>query len=194
MKSSLPAPAMIAMIALVAVLFLVPMGALITATYLQSSRPGAAAATVPSGTRGPVQPIAFPHDVHAGKLGINCLYCHWGAERSPIANLPAVSTCMGCHKMAVTDRPEVQKLAGYWERGETIPWVEVYWLPDHVKFNHKRHVKAGIVCQTCHGPVETMKVLVQVPSLKMGWCIECHRRHLNDAVNPASMDCLICHH
>ena len=179
------------MVVLVAVLFLLPMIALITATFLQTPASSSAAA---SGARGPVQPIRFPHDVHAGKLGMNCLYCHWGAERSPIANLPAVSTCMGCHKMAVADRPEIQKLAGYWERGETIPWVEVYWLPDHVKFNHKRHVKAGLSCRTCHGPVEQMKVLYQYPSLKMGWCVECHRQRLNDPGFPTSMDCLTCHH
>src|SRR5512132_3131035 len=63
-------------------------------------------------TRGPVQPINYSHKTHAGKLGMNCLYCHTGAARSPIANLPAVSTCMGCHKIAVADRPEILKLAG----------------------------------------------------------------------------------
>jgi hypothetical protein len=75
-----------------------------------------------------------------------------------------------------------------------VPWVEVYWLPDHVKFNHKRHVKAGIRCQDCHGPVEKMKVVYQYPSLKMGWCVECHRQRLKDPKFPASMDCLTCHH
>ncbi len=144
--------------------------------------------------RGPVQPIKFPHDIHAGKLGMNCLYCHYGAEKSPVANLPPMSTCMGCHKMAVTDRPEIVKLTGYFERGELIPWVQVYRLPDYVKFNHKRHVRAGVACQTCHGPVEKMKVVYQYSSLKMGWCVTCHRQHMNDAKNPASMDCVICHH
>jgi cytochrome c553 len=144
--------------------------------------------------QGPEQPIKFPHDIHAGKLGMNCLYCHYSAEKSPIANIPPMSTCMGCHKMAVTDRPEIQKLTGYFERNEQIPWVEVYRLPDHVKFNHKRHVKAGIECQSCHGPVQTMRVLYQYPSLKMGWCVSCHRQNLNNPAHPASMDCLICHH
>ena len=65
---------------------------------------------------------------------------------SPIANIPPVSVCMGCHRIVATDKPEVQKLAGYYERGEPIPWVEVYKLPDFVKFNHKRHVKAGVQC------------------------------------------------
>ena len=144
--------------------------------------------------RGPAQPVQFPHDIHAGKLGMDCLYCHYGAEKSSIANLPPVSTCMGCHKIAVTDRPEVQKLAGYYERGEQIPWVEVYRLADHVRFNHKRHVKAGLACQTCHGPVQAMKVVYQYPSLKMGWCVSCHRARMNDPNFPASTDCLICHH
>ena len=143
---------------------------------------------------GPKQPINFPHNIHAGKLGMNCLYCHYGAEKSPIANIPPVSTCMGCHKIAVTDRPEIQKLTGYFERGEQIPWVEVYRLPDYVKFNHKRHVKAGFACEQCHGPVQQMAVVYQYPPLKMGWCVTCHRQNVDRPQNPAPMDCLICHH
>lgn len=144
--------------------------------------------------RGPEQPIKFPHDIHAGKLGMDCTYCHYSAEKSPIADIPSLGTCMGCHKIAVTDRPEIQKLTGYWNRHEQVPWVEVYRLPDHVKFNHERHVRAGFACQQCHGPVQTMKVMYQYPSLKMGWCVSCHRDNLNNPARPASMDCLTCHH
>uniref|UniRef100_A0A832MMQ0 Cytochrome c7-like domain-containing protein n=1 Tax=Eiseniibacteriota bacterium TaxID=2212470 RepID=A0A832MMQ0_UNCEI len=144
--------------------------------------------------RGPKQPIAFSHEVHAGKLGMNCVYCHYGFEKSPIANIPAVSVCMGCHKIAMSDRPEVQKLAGYYDRGEQVPWVEVYKLPAHVKFNHERHVKAGVQCLECHGPVPQMPVMYQWSSLKMGWCVTCHRQKLDDPKYPASMDCLVCHH
>lgn len=144
--------------------------------------------------KGPTQPIAFSHQIHAGKLGLDCLYCHTGAAKSPIANIPAVSTCMGCHKLSVTDRPEIQKLTGYANRGEAVPWIEVYRLPDHVKFNHVRHVKAGIQCADCHGPVDQMDVVYQVPSLKMGWCVTCHRQNVDNPQFPASMDCLVCHH
>jgi hypothetical protein len=146
------------------------------------------------GAKGPVQPILFSHELHSGKLAMDCLYCHSSADKSPIANIPAVETCMGCHKISRTDRPEIQKLAGYYERGETVPWIEVYRLPDHVKFNHVRHVKANIECQTCHGPVQTMPVMYQYSSLKMGWCVSCHRQNLDHPTNPASMDCLVCHH
>jgi cytochrome c553 len=145
-------------------------------------------------TRGPKQPIAFSHQIHAGKLQMDCRYCHYGAAKSAFANIPAVSTCMGCHKIAVADRPEVQKLTGFWDRGEPIPWVKVHYLPDHVKFNHKRHVKAGIACQDCHGPVQEMPVVYLYNSLKMGWCVSCHRERLDDPKFPASMDCLVCHH
>ncbi len=146
---------------------------------------------------GPKQPINFSHQTHAGKLGMNCLYCHYGAEKSPIANIPPVSTCMGCHKMAMADRPEIQKLAGYFERGEQIPWVEVYKLPSHVKFNHKRHVKAGVQCTDCHGPCQTFPVMYAYAPMKMGWCVTCHRQDMKnprDPKNPASLDCIVCHH
>ena len=74
--------------------------------------------------KGPVQPIPFSHKIHAGKLNMACRYCHYGAWKSPWANIPAMSTCMGCHKIAVADRPNIQKLTGYWDRGEHIPWIK----------------------------------------------------------------------
>ncbi len=143
---------------------------------------------------GPQQPIKFSHKTHAGLLGMDCLYCHYGAIKSPIANIPGESVCMGCHKIAVTDRPEIQKLTAYYTRGEAIPWLEVYKLPQHVKFNHKRHVLANVACTDCHGPVQQMDVIYQYPSLKMGWCVSCHRKNLDNPNFPASMDCLTCHH
>jgi len=57
-----------------------------------------------------------------------------------------------------------------------------------------RYARRGVQCQDCHGPVQTMKVVYQYPSLKMGWCITCHRQHMNDAQNPTTTDCVVCHH
>jgi len=144
--------------------------------------------------QGPKQPINYSHKTHAGKLKMYCRYCHYGAYKSAWANLPAMSTCMGCHKIAVADRPEIQKLTAYYERGEQIPWVKVHYLPDYVKFNHKRHMAAGFACQECHGPIQEMDRVYQYSSLKMGWCVSCHRKYLDDPKHPASMDCLTCHH
>lgn len=46
----------------------------------------------------PEQPIAFSHRLHAGELQVDCLYCHFGAEKSRHAGIPAASVCMNCHK------------------------------------------------------------------------------------------------
>jgi hypothetical protein len=46
----------------------------------------------------PEQPIAFSHRLHAGELQIDCLYCHFGAETSRHAGIPAASVCMNCHQ------------------------------------------------------------------------------------------------
>ncbi len=45
----------------------------------------------------PDQPIAYSHKLHAGKLKISCLYCHFGAEKSKHAGIPPVNVCMNCH-------------------------------------------------------------------------------------------------
>jgi len=145
-------------------------------------------------TKGPVQPINFSHEIHAGQNQMDCLYCHNGADKSPVANIPAASTCMGCHKIVATNRPEIQKLVAYVNNNDPIPWVEVYRLPDHVKFNHERHVKAGVQCADCHGPVDKMPVMYQANTLKMGWCLTCHRSQQYAEKFPANMDCLTCHH
>lgn len=151
------------------------------------------------------QPIAFPHDKHAGLLGMDCQYCHSSARKGQHAGIPPTQLCMGCHaNIAVTeDRPELKKLADFWAdgKGEPIPWVKVHDLPDFVYFNHKRHVAGGVQCQECHGQVQEMGVAVRVASLNMGWCLDCHAQHdLDDSYGTQQelrrselKDCWTCH-
>lgn len=136
----------------------------------------------------PEQPIAFDHKIHATDNQIPCLYCHSYARRSPSAGLPSVQACMGCHEWVDTDSPELDKLGEYSANEEAIPWVRVHSTPDFVQFNHKRHVKAGVECQSCHGPVETMARVERVNSLEMGWCVQCHEQR------QVSIDCATCHY
>jgi predicted CxxxxCH...CXXCH cytochrome family protein len=147
------------------------------------------------------QPIAFPHNVHAGTYQMQCMYCHFSAERSVDAGIPPVRTCMGCHLM-VNGRQnpeEVTKLRDFFTRQEAIPWVRIYKVADHVHFPHMRHVNArtasypeGITCQTCHGEVQEMGVLTERSPVwggdNMGWCVSCHVRE------GASRDCTVCHY
>ncbi|HEX8694538.1 MAG TPA: cytochrome c3 family protein [Longimicrobium sp.] len=144
----------------------------------------------------PQQPIAFYHSVHAGQNQIPCQYCHFSADRSVDAGIPSTQVCVGCHvpggtaagadpSQAVLGFPakqrdstwnaEALKMVDHWKNGEAIPWVRVHKIPEHAKFPHYVHVNVGLQCQTCHGPVQNMKEVYQFSSLRMGWCIECHR-------------------
>jgi hypothetical protein len=135
----------------------------------------------------PLQPIAFSHKIHAEENGINCLFCHRYTTRSPDAGIPSMETCHACHQFIARDRPEVKKLMGYWDRKEPVPWVRVYWLPDHVYFPHMMHLRAGLACTQCHGDVASMNRITRVSSLQMGWCLGCHKK------KNVSIDCWTCH-
>ncbi|GDY14738.1 hypothetical protein LBMAG53_36160 [Planctomycetota bacterium] len=137
----------------------------------------------------PQQPIAFSHALHAGKLKLDCTYCHFNATKGKHAGIPAMSACLGCHLSGGIGqgKPEVAKLLelaskpeyddqGIAKVGGVVHWNRVHKLPDHVYFTHQAHVAAGVSCETCHGPVKEMTVMRQFADLSMGWCLECHRR------------------
>ena len=162
----------------------------------------------------PKQPIFFSHLIHAGSFGIACQYCHADARRSEYAGLPSVERCMGCHKIVgAADNPEIQKIQEHFRKGTPIPWVRVFKVPEFSYFPHKAHVRAGLVCQTCHGPIERMRVVgadtgrgiehdlrslvgFRAPQrpLTMGWCIDCHREENRTRGTKAPLDCVTCHH
>jgi len=94
-------------------------------------------------------------------------------------------------------RSEIAKVREYWERKEPIPWVKVSSMPDHVQFSHKRHIKQGIECATCHGQVENMDVVRKEERLNMGFCITCHKERAEEADKHQQqrlLDCLTCHY
>lgn len=139
----------------------------------------------------PEQPIAYSHTLHAGEMGISCVYCHSGAEKGKVAGIPSANVCMNCHKYVkkgpVTGTTEIAKIykaldydpdkGTYGPNQKPIQWVRVHNLPDLAYFNHAQHVTVGkIECQTCHGPVQdSMTVAYQYSPLTMNWCITCHR-------------------
>jgi hypothetical protein len=82
------------------------------------------------------------------------------------------------------------------KKREPIHWVKVHNLPEYTRFDHRAHGNAGVKCQDCHGPVETMEVIRQSSSLSMGWCVKCHKDHKEiegKKVSP-STDCATCHY
>ncbi|MEE8363402.1 MAG: hypothetical protein V3S18_04960 [Dehalococcoidia bacterium] len=105
---------------------------------------------------------------------------------------------------------------GLGESPGPIQWKRVHRLPDHVRFVHEPHIRfltanpgrianpdevaiaaataggggvnAALVCSTCHGDVKSMAQVQQVEPLKMGQCVDCHRK------NDAPVGCSTCHY
>lgn len=123
----------------------------------------------------PEQPIKFSHKLHAGDMGMDCRYCHTGAEKGRHAGIPSTDTCMNCHSIARTDRPEIQKLHNFFSEGQPVPWERIHKVPDFVYFNHSVHLAKGFDCAQCHGNVAEMEVVERQKPLSMGWCLSCHR-------------------
>jgi hypothetical protein len=128
----------------------------------------------------PKQPIPYSHELHVGKLGLDCRYCHNTVEKAAFAAVPPTQTCMNCHSSVRTTSNKLAPLRASYSSGMPVEWVQIHDLPDFAYFNHSAHVGRGnaygIGCATCHGRIDQMETVQQVKMLSMGWCLECHRR------------------
>jgi hypothetical protein len=141
----------------------------------------------PATNIGPAQPISFSHRLHAGVKAIDCRFCHPYVMRSIYPGLPPVEKCLYCHNYIIANHPEIQKEHAYFNDRQPVPWVKVFYLPEHVLFNHQRHIRKEIACESCHGDIKSMDRL-KGERFKMGFCVQCHR------ARGADLDCwLACH-
>ena len=145
--------------------------------------------------RGPLQPIFFRHDIHAGQFKIQCQYCHYSVSVSTEPGIPTVETCMGCHLVISGSdsgaRTEIRKLRKYSADKQPVEWVRIHALARHAHFPHQRHIKAlgPTACMTCHGDVQRMPQVYKANNVtNMGFCITCHVQR------KVSRDCTVCHY
>ena len=137
------------------------------------------------------QPIQFSHLHHVGDDGIDCRYCHTSVETSAFAGIPPTKTCMNCHSQVWNTAPILEPVRASFRENRPLNWTRVNDLPDFVYFNHSIHVKQGVGCDTCHGPVDRMPLMYQEASLQMSWCLDCHRhpeRHVRQRDQVYQMD------
>ncbi|MBL8761193.1 MAG: cytochrome c3 family protein [Phycisphaerae bacterium] len=142
----------------------------------------------------PTQPGGgFSHQIHAGKLGMDCRYCHTKVEQSAEANIPNVATCVGCHadgrltKLAVEPKHKERTdfIRQAYNADQSIEWRRIHKLPDYVRnFPHSAHLRAGVSCFSCHGQITAMPIVSQAQPLSMGWCLDCHRNPEASLVPP----------
>jgi hypothetical protein len=123
----------------------------------------------------PVQPVPFSHALHAGKLGLDCRYCHNTVENAAHAAVPPTQTCMNCHTQIHRESPNLAKVRESYETGMPIEWIKVHKLGDYAYFNHAAHVTRGVSCVECHGRIDQQVVVGQQKSLNMTFCLDCHR-------------------
>jgi len=127
----------------------------------------------------PVQPVRFSHAIHAGRVGLDCTFCHNHVGESPHANVPSTQTCLNCHSAKLGNiKATSAALAPLREAeasGRPIAWARIHKVPDYAYFNHAVHVSRGVACVSCHGRINEMEVVRHVEPLTMSWCLECHR-------------------
>jgi hypothetical protein len=121
------------------------------------------------------QPVQFSHQHHVGGIGIDCRYCHTSVEVSSSAGIPPTKTCINCHSQIWAESPYLEPVRASFRDEQPLRWIRVHDLPDFVYFNHSIHVNKGVGCETCHGRVDRMPLMVQQASLQMEWCLDCHR-------------------
>lgn len=145
------------------------------------------------------QPVEFDHRHHVKDDGIECLYCHYTADRSPNAGIPPTSLCIGCHGQIWNKAPLLEPVRKSFYDDLPIEWARVTRLPDFVYFDHSAHVTKGVPCATCHGQVENMARVYKVEPMTMIWCLDCHRNPTARVPELAQMDvappvnCTACH-
>lgn len=139
--------------------------------------------------------IHFNHQKHVS-AGAQCVFCHPGVLNGPVAGLPSVEKCTGCHRSVEVEsrkgQADVEKLMQYWEEGRSLRWVKRFDQPDFVFFNHRAHVTNGVNCESCHGNVGEMVSVYPVYRLNMGFCLNCHRQQAPEK-QERLVDCVTCH-
>lgn len=150
----------------------------------------------------PQQPVPFSHKLHAGKLKMDCRYCHTTVEDTAHAAVPPTATCINCHSPADGDgtvaltavhakSPKLAEIHKSWANDTPVKWKRVHDLPDFVQFNHSAHVARGVSCVSCHDRIDQMDVVAQNHTLSMKSCLECHRNptpHLRPLDKVTDMD------
>jgi len=148
----------------------------------------------------PAAELEFSHELHLGRVGLECGVCHAGAGRSDTVSdhlLPAAETCLACHNGQFAPEVDVAPLEGR-EAAERAFF-----------FSHQQHLQldrniAAVLAEA----IDSGEYLGFVPDIRdqlgaaaetEGNCQGCHRgletaaKVDSDVHLPSMADCLVCH-
>ena len=147
--------------------------------------------------------ITFNHQKHIA-AGAQCVFCHPGVLNGPVATIPSLAKCMGCHQnieisnsegevpLTNTGQVGIDVMMRHWEEGAPLRWEKTHDQPDFVYFTHQPHIAAGVNCESCHGDVSQMTVARPAYRINMGFCLHCHRRQSPEKISQL-VGCSNCH-
>ena len=166
------------------------LAALLAVGAVQAQQPASATSAVPANLAphpAPEQPLPYSHRTHVG-LGLACGLCHVNPAPGKEMAFPPTATCMNCHATVATDRPAIKTLAQYAHSRKPIPWVRVYRVLPGVTWSHRKHLQAGVQCESCHGAVGDLQAMAETTAVTaMASCVSCHQ------ARGASAACTVCH-
>jgi hypothetical protein len=82
---------------------------------------------------------------------------------------------MNCHSQIWTGAQILEPVRASFRTNTPLHWQRVNMLPNFVYFDHSIHIAKGVGCDTCHGPVNRLPLMLEQNSLQMEWCLDCHR-------------------
>ena len=139
--------------------------------------------------------LRFTHQKHVA-AGVPCVFCHPGVLHSPVAGIPSLAKCAGCHQnIQVTSaegQAQVDILMEHWDKGVPLRWAKVNDQPDFVGFTHRPHIAAGVYCEACHGEVGKMAMARPAYRINMGFCLACHTQQAAEKQDRLT-SCATCH-
>ncbi len=130
--------------------------------------------------------VEFSHKRHAA-LKMPCTHCHSGALTKERSGYPVGSVCLECHAAIAGKSAALDAVRSLTKDAKPFPTQHIYTLPDFVIFSHGKHAQSGVTCATCHGDVNSSDVIAAAVSLKMMWCVNCHK------AKTAPVTCTVCH-
>jgi hypothetical protein len=126
----------------------------------------------------------FSHNVHLEK-GLECKSCHTSFDKKPEAGMPVLKQCMLCHEGIDEQAPEEKRLATIYGPGPK--WSQVTRLSPEIRFSHKTHHEAKLICSDCHRGIEAGHAVTASDRVSKDACMSCH------AQRRLSNDCAFCH-
>jgi hypothetical protein len=130
------------------------------------------------------QPLQFSHAHHVGGVGLDAATAI-RQSRSPRSRESLRRGRVRTVTATLDECPNSRARQSELPQRRAAQLIRVNDLPDFVFFNHQIHVRQGVGCAVCHGPVDRCRSCTKPQSLQMEWCLDAtERRKVHPTARP----------